>query len=174
MVPKAQEPEIIVTRYDDPEPPKESKISSFFSDLNADGTSNKKMYAIIGGVLGVAMLTIFMIDAFVIGPSEVDKNLDISKKLTPIPAKEEPTQDVAGADTMSPEDQSQMPEANTQETTLKKPVATIAPTATTAPTNKPDPTATQKPTEAPTAVPPTAAPPTEAPTPTLPDVSPSQ
>jgi hypothetical protein len=165
------EPEIIVERYDEPsEEKKEGKISSFFSELNTDGTSNKKLFAIIGGVVGVALLTIFTLDAFVLGPkeSEADKVLDLTKQVKQSPTPKE--KEVAGVETEMSKNEGK---SNTSSTTnLKKPTATTAPTQ--APTAKPaDPTATPapQPTSAPTATPTTA--PTETPTATPTVVTPS-
>jgi cytoskeletal protein RodZ len=154
--PKEIEPEIIVTRHDEHE--KEVKPSGFFSELNNDGTSNKKLFAIVGGVLGVAMISIFAIDAFMLTPTDTDKNLDLTKQLSPSPKEEK--KEVAGTET---NEMSEKP-ANTNSTvqlpkkpsTTKVPVATVAPTAapTAKPTDKPaDPTATPSPTTNPTETP---------------------
>lgn len=156
-VPKETEPEIIVTRYDETE--KEVKPSGFFSELNNDGTSNKKLFAIVGGVLGVAMIAIFMIDAFMMNPAESDKHLDLTKELTPSPKEKK---EVAGTET---NEMSEKPASNNSNVTVqlpKKPTATKAPVATAAPTTVPtvkptdkpaDPTATPAPTTAPTEIP---------------------
>lgn len=150
----ASEPEIIHEKYDEPEQKEEkSVISSIFSDLNSDGNANKKLFAITGGVIGVALMTIFVVDAFFMTPAE-DKHLDLSKKLTPTPQKKE---QVAGAETVGPAGRSDTVAPTSAAQLPKKPTATKAPEPTAEPTKQPDPTATPKPAD------PTAAP-TEAPT----------
>jgi hypothetical protein len=153
------EPEIIHEKFEDEPGKKEEKsiISSVFSDLNDGGNSNKKLFAIVGGVLGVAFLTIFAIDAFTPNPGESQfKDIDLNKKTTQTTVTPKSEQQVAGDQTVGPKKAE-----NVAPTTAKKvvPTATVAPTA--APTNTPVPTATPK-TADPTATPTTA--PTEAPT----------
>jgi hypothetical protein len=166
-----QEPEIYHEVYDESLEKKEEKsmISSIFSDLNSEGNSNKKLFAIIGGVLGVSLLTIFTLDAFVLGPSDINKNLDLSKKLSPTP---ELKQEVAGAETVITPKQAENIVPGTSSETTKKPTATKTPEPTAAPTKQPDPTATPKPAD-PTAAPSATPSPTQAPTATPAEVSPT-
>lgn len=153
------EPEIIHEKFDEEPAQKEEKsiISTIFSDLNDGGNSNKKLFGIVGGVLGVAFLTIFMVDAFGTSSNESQyKDLDLNKKTMQATVTPKSEQEVAGDQTVGP-----VAGKNTSApTTTKKVVPTSTPAPTAAPTNTPEPTAA--PTQAPTTAPTTA--PTEAPT----------
>ncbi len=162
-----KKPEVATTIKE--EAPKETKAFSLFSDLNSDSMSTKKLLVFTGGVLSVALLAIFSIDAFVLSPKDTENHLDLSKNET----KSTPTikEEVKGAEEYASPETSTNESANTSAQLPKKPVATKAPTATQTPTNKPEPTAapTAAPTQVPTAVPTIA--PTVAPT-TVPEMTP--
>lgn len=156
------EPEIIHEKFDEEPVQKEEKsvIASIFSDLNDGGNANKKLFGIVGGVLGIAFLTIFMMDAFGSNTNESQyKDLDLNKKTTQATVTPKSEQEVAGDQAIGP-----VSGKNTATpTTAKKVVPTNTPVPTAAPTNTPVPTAT--PTKAPD---PTATP---TPSPTTAEVS---
>ncbi|MBA3723372.1 MAG: hypothetical protein H0W89_00565 [Candidatus Levybacteria bacterium] len=144
------------------ETPKETKALNLYSDLNSESMSTKKLLALTGGVLSVALLAIFLINSFMLSPKDTSKNVDLKKNET----KASPTikEEVKGAEGFASPETSRDEKVNTTVQLPKKPTATKAPVATQAPTKQPDPTAapTAQPTSVPTAVPTVA--PTIAPT----------